>query len=394
LVINCDFHGTQGRSNVSRLDALTTVRAPRRSIVFSDTLMSRLRVQSSKRARRMDARGPSQALALPVLCALLLWLSAGSAQAAVNCTATLDNLAFGTVDLVAGGTPSPTNATLNYTCTNDGLLTEQARVCFNIGDGNEGLGNFNPRVMKNPAGNALSFQLYQATGGLVWGSNGNATVPNPFSVALSIPPWTLFGGVGRVSGSTTLRGELLTGQSTASPATYQDDFSGGHTSIMVTSNAFAMPTNCNNVLLSNRFAFRVTATVAKSCLVTADPLIFGAVSGLPGTADADQASTISVTCTTPTAYTVALTPSNGSTTGAGAMTPTGGVPGNTDTVAYQLHRNAARSTPWGSTVGANTVAGAGNGVAQALTVYGRVLGSSVNVRPDSYRDVVTVTVTY
>ncbi|MDR6890795.1 MULTISPECIES: Csu type fimbrial protein [Variovorax] len=393
-MINCDFHGTQGRNNTSRLCAPTAVHAFGGSVVFSDTLMSRLHVQSSKHARHTDARQPSQALGLCLLCALLWWLSAGSALAAVNRTATMDNVAFGTVDLVAGGSPSPANATLNYTCTNDGLLTEQARVCFNIGDGNEGLGNFNPRVMKNPAGNTLSFQLYQATGGLVWGSNGNAAAPNPFTVGLSIPPWTLFGGVGRVSGSTNLRGELVAGQSTVPPAIYQDDFSGGHTSIMVTSNAFAMPANCNNVLLSNRFAFRVTATVTKSCLFTADPLNFGTVSGLPGAADVDQASTISIICTTPTAYTVALTPSNGSTTGAGAMTPTGGVPGNTDSVAYQLHRNTARSSPWGSTAGANTVAGAGNGLAQALTVYSRVLGSSANVRPDSYRDVVTVTVTY
>jgi spore coat protein U-like protein len=76
------------------------------------------------------------------------------------------------------------------------------------------------------------------------------------------------------------------------------------------------------------------------------------------------------------------------------MTPTGGVPGNTDTVPYRLYRNAARSNVWGNVTGTNTVAGTGNGAAQALTVYGRVLGASTNVRPDSYRDVVTVSVTY
>ena len=154
-----------------------------------------------------------------------------------------------------------------------------------------------------------------------------------------------------------------------------------------------MPTTCDTIQ-PGRFAFLVTATVARSCLVTADPLNFGTVSGLPGAADTDQISTIRVTCTTPTAYTVALTPSNNSTSGAGAMTPTGGVPGNTDTVPYRLYRNAGRTTAWGSVTGTNTVADTGSGVAQALPLYGRVLGASANVRPDSYRDVVTVSVTY
>ena len=333
-------------------------------------------------------------LLLPLICALLWWLPAGNAQAAVNCTATMTNVAFGTVDLVAGGTPSPVTATLNYTCTNNGLTAVQARVCFNIGDGNEGVGNFNPRIMKSGATNTLKFQLYQSTSGTVWGSNGNAAAPNPFTVGLSIPAWNLFSGDGRVSGSTTMRGELIALQTTVPPGAYQDSFAGDHTSIMLTSNLLFMPSDCNSVLLSSKFPFLVSATVAKSCLVTADPLNFGSVAGLPGAADIDRVSTINVTCTTPTAYTVGLAPSNGATTGAGVMAPTGGVPGNTDTVPYQLYRNAGRSSIWGNVTGTNTVAGTGSGLVQALTVYGRVLGASANVRPDSYLDVVTVTVTY
>jgi spore coat protein U-like protein len=335
-----------------------------------------------------------QALGLCVSCALLWWLPATGAQAAVNCSATMTNVSFGTVDLVAGGTPPPANATLNYTCTNDGLVTEQARVCFNIGDGAEGLGNFNPRVMRNSAGDALSFRLYQSTSGTIWGSNGNASVPNPFTVALSIPPWTLGGGVGRVSGSTTMRGELVPLQSTVPPGSYQNDFAGVHTSITLSYSALALPGGCNAVRLTNKFPFNVTAIVAKSCLVSADPLNFGVVQGLAGGANVDRATTLGITCTRPTPYTVALSPSNGQTAGVGTMTPTGSVPGNSDTVAYRLFRDAARTSPWGSVTGTNTVAGTGTGLAQSLTVYGRVLGASANVRPDSYRDVVTVTVTY
>lgn len=333
-----------------------------------------------------------QALRLPLLCALLWWLPAGSAQAAISCNATMTNMAFGTVDLVDGSTPTSPTATLNYTCTNNGTAAEVVRVCFNIGDGDEGLTNFNPRVMKSGT-NTLKFQLYQGTSSTVWGSSGNAAVPNPFVATFTVPRRISGSVPGSASGSATMRGDLLALQGTVPPGLYQDNFSSVHTSISLSSSTSSTPTTCNTSA-SDNFPFVVTATVAKSCLVTADPLNFGTVDGLPGAADKDQATTISVTCTTPTAYTVALSPSNGATTGAGVMAPTGGVPGNTDTVAYRLYRDAARSSPWGSVTGSNTVAGTGTGQAQALTVYGRVLGSSANVRPDSYRDVVTVGVTY
>jgi spore coat protein U-like protein len=326
-----------------------------------------------------------KALGLPLLCAFLWWLPAGSAQAAVTCTANMSNVAFGTVDLVDGTAPPSANATLTYTCNNTGNNAEFARVCFNIGDGDEGLTNFNPRIMKSGT-NSLKFQLYQAASSTIWGSNGNAAVPNPFVVTLNIPARSSRGG------SATMRGELLALQSTVPPGAYQDNFGGIHTSITLSSSTNATPATCNTSMADN-FAFLVTATVSKSCLVTADPLNFGTVNGLPGQADQDQTSTISVTCTTPTAYTVALTPSSGSTAGVGAMAPTGGVPGNTDTVPYRLYRNTGRTNAWGS-IAANTVAGTGNGFAQVLTLYGRVLGASTNVRPDSYRDFVTVSVTY
>ena len=333
-----------------------------------------------------------RALRLPLFCALLWWVGAGSAQATIICTAEMTNLAFGTVDLVDGSTPSSPTATLSYRCTNDSSTAEQVRICFNIGDGDEGLTNFNPRVMKSGT-NSLKFQLYQGTSNVIWGSSGNGTVPNPFVTTFTVPRRTSGTIPGVFSGSTTMRGDLIALQGAVPPGAYQDNFGTVHTSITFSSSTGATPAGCGGTAADN-FPFVVTANVAKSCLVTADPLNFGTIDGLPGMADRDRFSTINVTCTTPTSYTVALTPSNNSTTGAGSMTPTGGVPGNTDAVPYRLYSNAGRSVSWGSVIGTNTVAGTGTGAAQTLTVYGRVLGSNVNVRPDSYLDTVTVTVTY
>jgi spore coat protein U-like protein len=332
-----------------------------------------------------------RALRLPLFCGLLWWVGVGSAQAA-NCTATMTTLSFGTVELLDGSAPPPVTATLSYTCNNTSNNTESLRVCFNIGDGDQSLGSFDPRLMKLTTGTStLRFRLFQGTSGTVWGSNGNAAVPNPFTDTMTIPRRS------SITRSTTMRGELLALQGTAPAGPYTDNFGGIHTSITLSSNSgSSVPTTCNGSSSGN-FPFAVNATVANSCLVTAGPpsqLNFGNIDGLPGMANRDQASDINVACSTSTVYKVGLSPSNGSTIGAGVMTPTGGVPGNTDTVAYRLYSNAARSSPWGNVVDTNTVTGTGTGTAQALTVYGRVLGSSVNVRPDSYRDVVTVTVSY
>lgn len=55
--------------------------------------------------------------------------------------------------------------------------------------------------------------------------------------------------------------------------------------------------------------------------------------------------------------------------------------------------NSGRTTNWGNTVGTDTVAGTGSGVAQTLTVYGQIPASQF-VRSGSYTDTVVATVTY
>lgn len=105
-----------------------------------------------------------------------------------------------------------------------------------------------------------------------------------------------------------------------------------------------------------------------------------------------NAATISVTCSNATGYNVGLTPqSTTATTGTGTLKGTGG---NTDTVAYALYQDSANTTAWGNVVNTNTKTGTGTGSAQSLTVYGKVLGSNLNVTPDAYSDTVAVVVTY
>lgn len=135
--------------------------------------------------------------------------------------------------------------------------------------------------------------------------------------------------------------------------------------------------------------FNVTATVLSNCAVSATDLLFGnysASSATPLTVN----STISVTCTNGSAYTVAL--DGGTHTGnvaARSMTD-----GATHSLAYELYTANTYASIWGDgTSSTVTVAGTGNGAAQPLTVYGRVPASQF-VTAGSYSDHITVTVSY
>lgn len=62
-------------------------------------------------------------------------------------------------------------------------------------------------------------------------------------------------------------------------------------------------------------------------------------------------------------------------------------------INYGLFQNATFTTNFANTVGTDTLAGTGNGVAQTVTVYGRV-PAQTSPAPGSYADVVNVTVTF
>jgi spore coat protein U-like protein len=151
---------------------------------------------------------------------------------------------------------------------------------------------------------------------------------------------------------------------------------------------------CAAVAAPATATFQVQITVAKACSViagTASKIDFGTVDS--SATGLSASSNISVTCSKSTPYNVGLLPSNNSTTGAGAMSPTVAGP---DTVAYQLHSASATGPVWGSTATAtavgNGVAGTGTGVAQSIPVFATV--ANANVTPGAYADTVTVQVNY
>jgi len=132
----------------------------------------------------------------------------------------------------------------------------------------------------------------------------------------------------------------------------------------------------------------VTATVVDSCNVVANDLDFGAydpVSGSP----ADASTTLELTCTNGAAYVVSLDEGLGAGASIAARLMTNGG----DTLSYALYQDAGRTQVWGETNGVDNVAGAGTGVLQTLTVYGRA-PTAQTAPAGSYADTVTVTVAY
>lgn len=135
-------------------------------------------------------------------------------------------------------------------------------------------------------------------------------------------------------------------------------------------------------------AIGVSMSIAATCTVgTSTPVAFGSQGLLNAAVDASGA--LSVQCTNTTPYNIGLDP-GGAT---GATVTTRMMSNGSNKVSYALYRDSSRTLNWGQTVGTDTLAGTGTGVAQTITVYGQV-PVQTSAAPGSYADTVNVTVTY
>ena len=314
---------------------------------------------------------------LRILLVLLVGAGVTAAHAQnIDCSATMTNVSFGNVNPLSSQTDA--NATMNYTCTNNANSTRSATVCFSIGDGAQGAGNSNPRLMQDAAGDDLFFQLWQnAAHTTVWGSSFFG-VNTPVDVDITVPRR------GSISGSATMYGRVVNGQTTAVPGSYQDQFTGNHTAITINESGTTPPGSCSTSILS-QFPFTVTAMVTSQCSVSASTLDFGTVGLL--LANTDNTSALTVQCASGVAYQVGLDNGQHATGNTRRLQGPGGL------INYELYRNSARTQRWGNTLNTDTVVGSGNGSNQNITVFGRV-PNQTTPSAGTYNDTITVTVTY
>ncbi|WP_175176189.1 Csu type fimbrial protein [Achromobacter pestifer] len=135
--------------------------------------------------------------------------------------------------------------------------------------------------------------------------------------------------------------------------------------------------------------FNVTLTITPNCVIDATDLAFGSHGVL--TAAVSGNTTLNITCSNTTPYTVGLSAG----TGAGSTGTTrflNGTGANIATVvSYQLYQPGSQTVVWGDAQVADRVSGVGNGSAQPLVVNG-IVPAQTTPAPDTYSSTVTATV--
>ncbi len=131
---------------------------------------------------------------------------------------------------------------------------------------------------------------------------------------------------------------------------------------------------------SNTATFSVQATIQNNCAISATTLNFGTYDPTAATA-ATNTSTVTLTCTKNTAYSVSLAAASGF-----KMKDAAG-----DLLSYQLFSDTARTLPWDAT---HLVSGTAPSKSPIpLTVYGTI-SAGQDVPAGAYSDTVTAQVNF
>jgi spore coat protein U-like protein len=332
-----------------------------------------LRIEKQRRGwMRFLKRG---LFALGMLIALAAPWAAARAE---TCTVTAPAPSFGSVSPIAL-TAVTTTSTMTVTCTWSAItLVPNVLVCLN-------LGGTSPRYLTSGA-NQMQYDLYQDAGYTTsWGSTYSGTTP--ISLILTKPALST-----TTSANVTIYGKIAANQPTVpsvgnASTVYSQNFGGSQTSLNYLFYLLGPP-SCTGQTAYGTFAFTATATVINNCNITATNVAFAAAGLL--TSALTATGSISAQCTNGDAFEIAL---NGGTSGsvsARTMLRSGGG----GSVGYQLYLDAAHANPWGDgTSGTSMATGTGSGVAQALTVYGRV-PTQATPAPGSYSDTITATISF
>jgi len=134
-------------------------------------------------------------------------------------------------------------------------------------------------------------------------------------------------------------------------------------------------------------SFNALVRVTAACTISASNLNFGAINLL--TSNVDATSNISAQCANGAPYNIGLSAGNGP----GATVAVRQMTQGANTLNYSLYRDSSRTGVWGNTIGTDTVAATGTGVAQSFIVYGRI-PPQTTPGPGAYTDTIVVTLTF
>lgn len=328
-------------------------------------------------------------LALLLLLALagLAWHAPAHAQLTpIRCTETImSSMVFGTIRPQSSQADS--TATLTYRCYNTASTTHSATVCFNIGQRD---GAYAPRRMTLAGSTSvLDYQLYQDPArSLIWGNQFAAAAPTPYVVNMTLGP-SVQGSLPSATGTATVYGRVLGGQTMAAPGGYVDPHSAADTSITINDVPGGVPPGvCAAHVDSAKFGLQVSARVVANCSVSAAALDFGPIGTLDRAVDAR--TQLRVQCDNTTPYQIGL---DAGQNGGGNVNARRMVHAGAGSVRYQLYQNPGHNLVWGDTLNVDTVKNFGNGQIQTFTLYGQV---PVQPTPPAgtYTDNVTIILTF
>jgi spore coat protein U-like protein len=307
---------------------------------------------------------------------MLAWLFSTELASAQSCGFTMTDINFGSVNLSVGGIAS-TSGTFTAICT--GTPGSTITICPNIGDGTSGSNSGNPRLMGNGP-RSIPFNLYQPSG-QIWGSYVWPYAPLPPTLSLTL------NGSGNGSLTHNMNAQITGTLALAPAGVYQSVYNGPHTLIDY---GYAPAHNCKVVSTrAARAPFTVSAINNNSCNISATPMSFGTRTDLNSAQIASNQ--ISITCTNGVKYNVGL--SNGSNGGTGPTRRLMANAGSGQKISYGIYQNAGFGQAWGSTAGADMIAGTATGLTQIYNAYGQI---PVQATPagGSYADTVVITLSY
>lgn len=300
--------------------------------------------------------------------------------AAQTCTFSNTGIDFGNVVLSSGGFQSSSGT---FTANCSGTPGQTVRICPNFNAGSGGMDpSGDPRFLTQGA-TRLRYNIFRSNGvGQVWGSHTWAAPPRPPAMTVAL------NGSGNGSVSQTMFGRLYNQQGALPTGTFSSVFSGTNTQIDY---GYAPGFTCGPTLSSRvqQVPFTVRTTNNSSCTVLATELNFGNTLDLSATIQASNS--IQVTCSPGASYEVSL--GNGSSGGTSPVQRRMANSASANVITYGIYRDAARTLPWGSTSGSNTVSSVGTGAAQTFTGYGKVPAQTTPLAM-TYTDTVIVQVTY
>ena len=299
----------------------------------------------------------------------LLLVNAVPAYADATCTANMQNVEFGAVN-VTTGVPVDVTATLQVTCSD--IAPATTMLCINFGA--TAIDDQTSRKLPFGASDTIRYNLYTNSGrSTLWGSWADGY--QSAGLEIVVPNGTM---------NIPVYARLLGSQQQASSGFYTMTDSMNPS---IDYGAYSAANNCPSIAAPGNHmqaSFTVEATVQPSCTVATNDMDFGSKNAL--TSVADSASSVSVQCSNLAPYAVSLGNGNFGSSPTNRKLVQGA-----SRVTYGLYQDAARNTPWGS--GASAVGGTGTGNQQTIDVYGRI-PIQQTPPPGTYVDSVVVTVTY